>query len=121
MANRLSQQTAQLLKSVQVDLGELCVHLEAGLEKRDVRRTSLTENGRGFTGSEGFHVSKSVLIDEREEIALRVLAFDIAMQKAAKQWGVMDYGIPEGLEIVSRMFAFKTAKAVKTPEVPVTA
>jgi len=119
MAQKISEQTARLLKSQAVDLGELCSAIEAAWDKRETKTASVNEVKKAFNVKESAVVGKLNLSD-REDLALRLLAFDTACQKAIKSWGVFDYSLPESLECLPQVFPFKgkPAKAEKLVEVP---
>ena len=110
MANKISEQTARLLKSVKVDLGELCSAIDSAWEKRETKVASVTEVKKSYNTRESATVSKMHLTD-KEDLALRLLAFDAACIKSQKAWGVFDYSLPESLECLSNVFPFKAPVA----------
>jgi hypothetical protein len=110
---RLTSITFDTLVSEAVDTGKLAESLESAKAKREVTRTSLSQSGKAFTGSEGFKMARTKLGDV-EDCACMIEAFDNHMSKAAKIWGLDEWAIPAVLlAAAKRMWPYRKVAAEK--------
>ena len=79
-----------------VDTTKLLASLNSALQKTAEKKSSFTENNKGFSGSRSWDVKRASLL-VHEEHALSIAAFNTAMEKAQKLWGLATFEVPEAM------------------------
>lgn len=93
---KLSVVTYDELVANGVDMGKLGECVNSASEKRTVKSEKFTQSGKAFTRSESAAISRSKLTDP-EDLALTIVAFDAAMLKVQKTWGLEGWSVPEAM------------------------
>ena len=90
---KLSQVTYNALVEAQVDLGKLGETVNSACDKRKVAKETFAQTGKAFTRNEQARIARAELTDE-EDFALVIVAFDTAMLKVQKTWGLDVWELP---------------------------
>lgn len=93
---KLSVVTYDELVANGIDMGKLGECVNAASEKRTVKNEKFTQSGKTFTRSESASINRAKLTDP-EDLALTIVAFDIAMMKVQKTWGLEGWSVPENM------------------------
>ena len=93
---KLSVVTYDELVANGVDMGKLGECVNSASEKRTVKNEKFTQSGKAFTRSESAAISRAKLSDP-EDLALTIVAFDTAMLKVQKTWGLEGWSVPEAM------------------------
>ena len=106
----LTKVTYTVLKDAGVDIGKLGESVNSACEKREVSKETYSQSGKTFTRSEASKIARKSLNDV-EDFALTILAFDTHMAKAAKNWGLETWELPVAMiESAQHLWPY-----VKTP------
>ena len=112
---KLSVVTYDELVANGVDMGKLGECVNSASDKRTVKNEKFTQSGKAFTRSESAAISRSKLTDP-EDLALTIVAFDTAMLKVQKTWGLEGWSVPEAM-VAAAKACWPFTKAVEEPEV----
>ena len=93
---RLSVVTYDELLANEVDMGKLGEAVASASDKRTVKSERFSQTGKNFTRSESANISRAKLTDP-EDLALTIVAFDAAMVKVQKTWGLEGWNVPEAM------------------------
>lgn len=93
---KLSVVTYDELLANGIDLGKLGECVNSASEKRTVKNEKFTQSGKAFTRSESAAINRAKLSDP-EDLALTIVAFDAAMMKVQKTWGLEGWSVPENM------------------------
>jgi hypothetical protein len=91
---KLNQVTAIELKSAGVDLGKLGETVNNACGKRKVTLERFSQTSAAFGRAENARIARAELTDV-EDFALVIMAFDAAMSKVQKTWGLDQWALPE--------------------------
>ena len=113
---KLSVVTYDELVANGVDMGKLGECVNSASEKRLVKNEKFTQSGKAFTRSESASINRSKLSDQ-EDLALTIVAFDTAMLKVQKTWGLEGWSVPETMLAAAKAcWPFVKAGASKSEE-----
>ena len=112
---KLSVVTYDELVANGIDMGKLGECVNSASEKRTVKSEKFTQSGKAFTRSESAAISRAKLSDQ-EDLALTIVAFDTAMLKVQKTWGLEGWSVPEAM-VAGAKACWPFTKAVEEPEV----
>ena len=112
---KLSIVTYDELVANGIDMGKLGECVNSASDKRTVKSEKFTQSGKAFTRSESAAISRSKLTDP-EDLALTIVAFDTAMLKVQKTWGLEGWSVPEAM-VAAAKSCWPFTKAVEEPEV----
>ena len=113
---KLSAVTYDELVANEIDMGKLGECVNSASDKRTVKSEKFTQSGKAFTRSESAAISRSKLTDP-EDLALTIVAFDTAMLKVQKTWGLEGWSVPETMLAAAKAcWPFVKAGASKSEE-----
>jgi hypothetical protein len=114
---QITKVTYNQLRDGGVDMGEFGKLVNSAVSKREVSKETFSQSGKAFTRSEASKIARNELTDS-EDFALTVLAFDTAMAKAAKTWGLADWKVPAAMVANAKVICPFRAETPATATVP---
>lgn len=89
----INKVTHTVLTDEGVDVGKMAETVNAATSKREITKERFSQGKSKFARSESSEINRNELTDA-EDFALTIMAFDAAMTKVQKTWGLETWNLP---------------------------